>query len=489
MSDVLFRIEVPRTPYHSRMRPVITPEESARLDAASDQPVEVLMERAGLAVALAAAQMGAAYGSRVVILAGPGNNGGDGYVAARHLRRRGAEVAVHSFGGPAGSESPAGRAAAAAVGAGVAVTTMGDPIEADLVIDALFGVGFHGSLPAEIVPWTEVPSPVLAIDVPSGLDALEGTVSGPGFTAVRTITFDAAKVGHLVGEGPRRSGELVVTSIGLPEPSSAAFWICEDEDAPVPGRAFDAHKWSVGSVAVVGGSAGMVGAAVMAAKAALAFGAGAVRLVVPGGLRAEAAAGNPEIMTGGIGTGEVFAPEDGGQILEALGRFDVLVLGPGIGKGRGRLVAEILQRWDRPLVLDADGISGASVDALTARAAPTVITPHAGEFERLTGESADHTAAFRAAASSEIVVLLKGSPTFIGGVTRWAVTTGGPELASIGTGDVLAGMVGALVARGLGIEVAARSAAHRHGLAGRRLASVTSVTATGLLDEIGRWAS
>ncbi len=470
------------------MRPVITPEESARLDAASDVSIDVLMERAGLGVALAAARMGAAYGSKVAVLTGPGNNGGDGHVAARHLLRRGVDVAVHAHGDVPDEDSAAGRAAAAAAAAGVPIGRLGDLVEADLVIDALFGVGFHGRLPPEVLPWTDSSARVLAVDVPSGLDAGDGSVAGPVFLADTTVTFDAVKVGHLLGDGPRVCGRLEVAPIGLPDPD-AAFWISDDDDAPAPPRDLDAHKWSVGSVAVVGGSAGMVGAAVMAAKAALSFGAGAVRLVVPGGLRPEAAAGNPEIMTGGVGSGDSFAPQDGGQIRDALGRFDVLVLGPGIGKGRGRLVTDLLQRWDRPLVLDADGISGASTGALQARPGPTVITPHAGEFERLTGEAAGHGAAFTLAEATGTVVLLKGSPTFVGGKERWAVTTGGPELASIGTGDVLAGMIGALIARGLDIETAARSAAHRHGLAGRSLAAVTSVTATGLLDEIGRWAS
>jgi hydroxyethylthiazole kinase-like uncharacterized protein yjeF len=278
-----------------------------------------------------------------------------------------------------------------------------------------------------------------------------------------------------------------VADIGLPEPH-AEFWICDDADAPVPARRRTDHKWSVGSVAVVGGSAGLVGAAVMAASAALEFGAGAVRLITPGGVRAEAAAGHPGIMTGGVGTGETFGPDDVGLILDEVGRFDVLVLGPGMGKGRGGLVGQILARWDRPLVLDADGISGATVDDLAARPAPTIITPHAGEFERLTGEAPTHTAAFDLAAATGATVLLKGSPTFVAGEGRWAITSGGPELATIGTGDVLAGMVGALIARGLPLEVAARSAAHRHGLAGRALVG-SGVTAMALLGEIGRWAS
>jgi NAD(P)H-hydrate epimerase len=368
------------------------------------------------------------------------------------------------------------------------VEPIGEPADADLIIDALFGAGFRGSLPEEVLGWIGHPSAVLAVDLPSGIDGLDGSAEGQVISADVTVTFDAAKVGHYVGSGPGHVGELRVLPIGLPPPDPE-FMICDSEDAPVPGRSHDSHKWSVGSVAVVGGSAGMSGAAVMASEAALRFGAGAVRLVVPAGLRSEAAAGHPGIMTTGIGGADAFGPADAGLIVEALGRFDVLVLGPGIGRGRGALVGELLERWDRPLVLDADGISGANVAAIDARSAPTILTPHGGEFERLTGESPTPQAAFGLAAATGAVVLLKGNPTFIGGAERWAVDSGGPELATIGTGDVLAGMIGALVARGLSPEVAARSAAYRHGLAGKHLSAVTSVTAMGLLDEIGRWAN
>lgn len=470
------------------MRPVITPAEASRLDLASEVPVEVLMERAGLGVALAAVRMGAGYGTRVAVLAGRGNNGGDAYVAARYLRQRGADVTIHCLGFPKGEASAARRAAAAAAAAGVRMVSWGAPTETDLIVDGLFGSGLAGPLPENVAPWTEIDAEVVAIDLPSGLDGLHGIVEGQAFTAARTVTFDALKVGHLLGQGPDRSGLVEVVPIGLPEPQPE-FWICDDADAPVPSRRRDDHKWSVGSVAVVGGSAGLVGAAVMAASAALEFGAGAVRLITPGGVRAEAAVGHPGIMTGGVGSGDTFGPDDVGIILDEVGRFDVLVLGPGIGKGRGGLIDQLLARWDRPLVLDADGISGASVEALRRRSGPTVITPHFGEFERLTGVPASHTAAFELAETAGVVVVLKGSPTFVAGSQRWAVTSGGPELATIGTGDVLAGMIGALIGRGLPLEVAARSAAYRHGLAGRHLASITSVTATGLLGEIGRWAS
>ncbi|MCP3973157.1 MAG: NAD(P)H-hydrate epimerase, partial [bacterium] len=217
------------------MRIVITPEESNRLDAASIEPVEVLMERAGLGVALAAVDLGIGYGSKVVVLAGRGNNGGDGYVAARYLQNRGAQVIVHALGYPHDPASVAGRAWTRAVQSGVKVVDFGTPEAADLVVDALFGVGFRGELPAEVLPWLDHDAPVLSVDVPSGLDAGTGDVTGAAFVADATITFHALKPGHLLGEGPERCGVIDTVDIGL-HGGEAELRVCEREDAPVAHR-------------------------------------------------------------------------------------------------------------------------------------------------------------------------------------------------------------------------------------------------------------
>ncbi len=247
------------------MRLVITPEESNRLDAESVEPVELLMERAGLGVALAAVDLGVGYGSRVVVLAGRGNNGGDGYVAARYLRNRGALVTVHALGYPRGDYSPARLAAIRAAAGDVKVVDFGEPEPADLIIDALFGVGFRGELPAEVLPWLDHDAPVLSVDVPSGLQAGNGEVTGEAFVADATITFHALKPGHLLGEGPERCGVVDVIDIGLVG-GDPELRLCEVSDAPVSHRNRTAHKWSVGSVAVVGSSRGMIGAGVLAAQ-------------------------------------------------------------------------------------------------------------------------------------------------------------------------------------------------------------------------------
>ena len=468
------------------MQLVITSEESARLDSAATVPVETLMERAGLGVALAAARLGAGYGTRVVVLAGRGNNGGDGYVAARYLVGRGCEVSVHAIGAP--TTPAAVQAAERAKRSGVAIAAISAPGDADLIIDALFGAGFRGELSDELTAWAAHPAPVIAVDVPSGLDADTGAVVEGGFTATRTVTFHAMKPGHVLGEGPERCGPIEVVDIGLAG-GDAELYVCDEQDALRPPRARDAHKWSAGSVAVVGGSPGITGAALLAGNAALAMGAGAVALICPRALQPTYAAASAELMTRGVGSGAQFTPDDVEGVLAAAKRFDILVLGPGLGPDRGDFVAGITSGWEGRLLVDADGLN--ALDGLTLlaeRAAPTIITPHAGEFTRLTGDSPDYRTAAELPDAAGVVVVLKGNPTFVLGVDRWLVRSGGPELATIGTGDVLAGMIAALWARGLDGADAARSAAYWHGRAGADLARSRTVTAEKLASSVARFA-
>jgi hydroxyethylthiazole kinase-like uncharacterized protein yjeF len=468
------------------MRLVISPAESNRLDAASSESVEILMERAGLGVALTAVDMGMGYGSRVVVLAGAGNNGGDGYVAARYLQQRGVQVTVHALGYPRGDYSPARVAAIRAVAAGVKVVDLDAPEPADLVIDALFGVGFRGELPALAVPWLDHDAPVLSVDVPSGLQAGTGLVEGHAFVATATITFHAFKPGHLLGEGPERCGVVDLVDIGL-RGGEPELRLCEFEDAPVPQRSRAAHKWSVGSVAVVGSSRGMVGAGVLAAQAALNAGAGSAAVVCPGAMQPQVAAMTPGLLSKGLGTGDHFSADDVTAALEYTDRFDVLVLGPGLGVDNG-FAREIVTKRQGKLLIDADGLNNlGGLEPLAARRGPTIITPHAGEFSRLTGEEASYIAAMRVPDETGAIVLLKGNPTFVLGAEQWVVTAGGPELATIGTGDVLAGVVSALWASGLDGETAARSGAFWHGIAGADLASRRTVTATELVHTVGEF--
>jgi hydroxyethylthiazole kinase-like uncharacterized protein yjeF len=427
------------------------------------------MDRAGWAVAREAASIGAGYGTRVVVLAGPGNNGGDGYVAAGLLQGRGAAVEVLALAEP---RTDAARAAAEkARSRGVRLAPWRPPGAEDLIVDALFGGGIRDGLPAEIKPWLETSRPVLSVDIPSGLDPATGT--GESFHAEATVTFHALRPGHVLADGPDRCGRVVVADIGL-DGGEPVLQVAEESDAPRPARPRRAHKWSAGSVLVVGGSPGMEGAAVFAARSALHFGAGAVGLAVPPESALAIAALAPDLLRY--------------ELDDLPGKYDVLVVGPGLHPGAVSGLADAAAAWPGPAVFDAGALElGASLAA--SRPGPSVLTPHAGEFARVFGREPDAEAAREAAAETGATVLLKGSPTVVtsGGVP-WVVREGGSELASIGTGDVLAGMVGALLARGLDQLTAATSAAFWHGRAGKATAAGGALTADRLALEVGRFA-
>lgn len=462
------------------MIPVLPPDESKRLDDEAGNELGALMERAGHAVAMAVLRAGFGYGTSAVLLAGPGNNGGDAWVAARHLRRHGVGATVVPFADP--TTAPAREAARTAVAAGVAVREWSAPWPADVLVDGLFGVGLTRPLPPEIIPWTDHAGFVVSIDLPSGLDAATGEVLGAAFTADVTVTFHAPKTGLLVGSGPDHTGLLEIADIGLTGGTPELVW-WTGADAVVPKRGRRAHKWTSGSVLVVGGAPGMTGAPVLAATAALRAGAGAVSLATPGGLPVHAPAA---LLRRRVGAAQRFEAGDAAGLLEGAGRYDILALGPGLGPDVDEFVNTLADGWQGPLVLDADGITAVDLGVVEERSHPTVLTPHAGEFFRLTGETPTHQAARELAAGTGSTVLLKGSPTFVAetAVTR-LVTTGGRELATIGTGDVLTGIVSALLARGLPPGEAAATAAYWHGLAGRRLAERGVLTADDLVATVG----
>lgn len=464
------------------MQPVMTSQATAELDAAYPGDPSLLMERAGLAVAIEAATMGAGYGHRVVVLAGPGNNGGDGYVAARHLRRRGCQVTVHAFGEP--RTDPAAAAAADATASGVRVV-MGEEVASDhdLVVDALFGGGFRGELPDTVRAWSQHARRVLAVDVPSGLDGTTGQAADGTFRAERTVTFHTTKVGHLLDAGPDHTGALKVADIGL-KGGQAAFSLVDDEDIHLPARSRTIHKWSAGAVLVAGGKSDMAGAAYLAARAALTGGAGAVAVAAPPE-SIDSYRARPELLTA-----ELSGHDRSGarELLGAADRFDVIIVGPGLGAGVEEFVGTILAEAEQTVVLDADGLNAlADLSLLEKRGSRTIVTPHAGEFRRLTGAPGDHHRVGELAEQTGATVLLKGYPTFVAGAQLFAITSGGPELATIGTGDVLAGMIAALAARGLPPVKAAYTAAHLHGRAGRVLTETGTVTADRLAEAAGGW--
>jgi hydroxyethylthiazole kinase-like uncharacterized protein yjeF len=452
--------------------PVLTGDEYRRVDKAHEGDLGIAMEKAGYAVALAAARHGAGYGSNVVVLAGPGNNGGDGYVAARFLKSRGAHVEVHALAEPA--TDLARTAADAARASGVPVVSLSQVVEPDIVIDSVFGGGARRGLPDVVLAWMRTRAPVIAVDFPTGLDPDTGGVSERAFHAVETVTFSTLKTGHVLGAGPEHSGDVTVAQIGITggEPS---MFLAEEGDAPLPSRDRRAHKWSAGAVLVLGGSTGMVGASVLAGKSALDFGAGAVAVASPRVDIVQQLA--PELLA--------FSTDDVG---DRLGRFDVVVAGPGLAETDAEAVHPVLSKAER-VVLDAGGLGPATLAAAREHGAEVVVTPHDGEFARLAGLGAG-TFSIRSFAWREgVTVLRKGNPTMVtDGDLPTLVATGGPELASIGTGDVLSGMIGALWARGLGPTEAAVSGAYWHGVAGASLAARESVTSLSLSREIARFA-
>jgi ADP-dependent NAD(P)H-hydrate dehydratase / NAD(P)H-hydrate epimerase len=469
--------------------PVLTPVEMAEVDRNAGEPVEVLIERAGFAVARAALQMiHGGYGRRVVVVAGRGNNGADGRAAARYLARRGAAVTVVDAAG-LGGEGRLG--------------------PADLVIDAAYGTG----LSRPYTPPDPGPAPVLAVDIPSGLSGLTGLpIDGSdggrdgrdlasAVRAQRTVTFAAYKAGLLLGLGPEQAGAVEMVDIGLGPLVEAACstWLVTDADVAEhwPARGLNAHKWQ-SAVQVVAGSPGMYGAPWLVGRGALRSGAGYARIGVPG-----APPG------GGLPPGEQVAlelPAEGWASVAAAGlnRVKALVVGPGLGErvagspGPRSEVARLLAASPVPTVVDADGLRALSdLDSVTevvrSRGTPTVLTPHEGEYSRLVGRppGEDRIADVRAvAARTGAVVLLKGSLTVVahpdGRVLL--VNAGSARLATAGTGDVLSGAIGAFLARGLPALEAAAFAAHAHGRAAS-FGPAEGLVASDLPDLISRWLS
>lgn len=445
------------------MIPVLTPGEMKAVDAAALEPLDVLVARAGAAVVRAAVSMlGGTYGRRVIVVAGKGNNGADGRWTADRLRRRGARVLVVDA-------------------AGVPASLPG----CDLVVDAAYGTGFHGEYTA---PRPPAGVPVLAVDIPSGVDGLTGEAGDGAVRADVTVTFAALKPGLLLGDGPDRCGRVEVVDIGL-DVSGAQMHVVEDTDvgARLPRRARESHKWQT-AVFVVAGSPGMTGAALLAGRAAMRAGAGNVRLGVPG---ADMALLPPSEVVGV----PLPARRWSAEALVAADRCKALVVGPGLGREVATVaeVRRLLAQSPQPVVVDADGLAAVELhDAAADVDGPVrVLTPHEGEYRTLTGSPVgpDRVGAVRALAErTGAVTLLKGTTTLVAspsGEVRF-VTSGGPRLATAGTGDVLAGVIGAFLACGLDGLDAASLGAHVHGAAAA-LGPPWGLVADDVVQLLPRW--
>lgn len=434
------------------MIPIVTPAEMAAIDAAAPEGTDVLVARAGAAVAVAARRlMGGTYGRRVLVAAGKGNNGADGRVAAAALERWGVRCRVVTP--PEALEL-------------VGTANSGAPTSAawDLVIDAAYGTGLRGSWGADRAP----AAPVLAVDIPSGIDALTGEDHGC-WPAALTVTFGALKPGLLLHPGAAAAGEVELAPIGL-DASGTMSWLVTDADADasLPTAEPAAHKWRR-AVRVIAGSPQMRGAGHLVCAAAQQSGAGMVVVSSPG-VRAADVARPAEAVAR-----DLRPTEWAGPALADIKRFDAAVIGPGIGTDPTALAqtARFIADCPVPLVVDADGLTALAdhPECLHERTAPTVLTPHDGEFAKLTGSppAADRFEAVRRAADEfNAVVLLKGPTTLVAASAAvLAAASGTARLATAGSGDVLSGVIAAVLSAGATEPNAVLSqtaaAAHWHG--------------------------
>lgn len=448
---------------------------AAEAQLMSQLPEGTLMQRAATGLAATCGRLlGRVYGARVVLLVGSGDNGGDALFAGAFLARRGAAVSAVLLGSRA---HEAGLAALRAAGGRVASPAAAR--EADLVLDGIVGIGGKGALRDDAAAAVAEISPaalVVAVDVPSGVDSDSGEVAGAAVRADVTVTFGTWKPGLLVDPGAQHAGAIELVDIGLvPHLPPSAFTALQNGDvtALLPRPGAESDKYRRGVVGIVAGSRMYTGAAVLSVGGALRTGAGMVRFVSAARPAELVRARWPEAVVTEL-------PDDGSGVLAA-GRVQAWVVGPGIGIDdvAKHLVAQVLSA-DVPVIADADALTvlSSNRDLLRGRDAATLVTPHAGELARLLGLDADARADIEsrrlhyariAAAELGVTVLLKGSTTVVcapSGLVR-VNSTGTPWLASAGSGDVLSGMTGALLAGGLSTIDAASCAAYLHGAAAR----------------------
>ncbi len=455
-------------------------------------PEGALMQRAAAGLAAACADvLGRVYGSRVVLLVGSGDNGGDALYAGARLARRGAGVSAVLL---APERAHAGGLAALRRAGGRVRMAGADGVEeliegADLVLDGIVGIGGTGGLRPDAVPLAEAAersrAVVVAVDLPSGVDADTGEVHGRALRADLTVTFGTHKPGLLIDPAREYAGTVRLADIGLSLPDEPELEALQHADVarllPVP--AAESDKYRRGVVGVAAGSGRYPGAAVLAVAGALRGGAGAVRYVGPAGQAVIARF--PETLVSDRGP-------------KHAGRVQAWVVGPGAGDDAAT-VAEVLAA-DVPVLIDADGLRLAEASAVRARRAPTLLTPHAGEAAALLGVDREEVERGRLGAVRELAgrygaaVLLKGSTTLVAGAGGEgpvrANPTGTPWLATAGSGDVLSGLAGSLLAAGLSAVDAGSAAAYLHGLAGRFAADGAPVRAQDVAEGIaGAWRS
>lgn len=492
------------------MRPILTAEEMRAADAwtiVRGVSGVTLMENAGLAVARA---IESRFGKdrRVAVVCGLGNNGGDGFVIARVLKSD--WTRVYLIGDPEDLKGDARhhfdrlrkeRARLPVIVIKTEAEWAGKAEEfgrCSLVVDALLGSGSTGA-PRGLAPAViesirgerRRGARVVSVDLPSGIPADAAPFDWKTVEADVTVTFAAKKPCLVFSPASELAGSVVVVPIGIPDEalqfndSGLRLFELEASDARAafPPRAQDSHKGDFGHVLVVAGSVGKSGAAVLAARSAFRTGAGLVTVASVGEVCRLVTIAQPEVMTASLGEAAECGdlPRAAGGVLEIAASMDALVMGPGLGRTEKtqEFVREVVGRCALPVVIDADGLyglRGPALSRLSKRDAPTILTPHPGEMARLLGidkaaVQKDRVAALRrAVAETRSTVVLKGRHSLVGNLRSeiWLNPTGSPSLATAGTGDVLAGVIGAIVARGIAADAAAAAAVFVHGLAGER---------------------
>ncbi|HET7128399.1 MAG TPA: NAD(P)H-hydrate dehydratase [Gaiellaceae bacterium] len=453
-----------------RLQPLLTADETRRAEEAHQGSLEELMERAGTAAAEFVLRR---FPGRVTVVCGPGHNGGDGRVCARVLREAGRDVHV--------------------------VEGVGDLGSPDVVVDALLGIGFHDAPREDASRMIELMNgsgrPIVAVDVPSGVDASTGEVPGAAVRATATVTFGAAKVGLAIAPGRFHAGRVQIAPIGLRPREHEHALVPASALLDVPRKTATSTKYSAGSVLVVGGSRGLTGAPILASLAAFRADAGYVAVAAPESTL-------PVLETALLEVVKRSLPEDAGGrllprsadvVLEAAEKADAVAIGPGLGRSDGtvELVRILLERLEVPVVVDADALWELEP---FARAAPTVLTPHSGELARLLGVDARDIdahrldAARRGASRFGAVVLLKGADTIVAAPRDGVLVAsyGTPALATAGSGDVLTGIVAAFLAKGVEPRLAAATAAVAHGVAAELLDPQPGAVASDLLPALQR---
>jgi NAD(P)H-hydrate epimerase len=450
--------------------PLLTAEETRRAEEAHEGSLDELMERAGRAVAELVLDQ---FPGRVAVVCGSGNNGGDGRVCARVLRERKRDVVLVEQDG-----------------------RLGEP---DVIVDALLGIGLHDAPRDDVAQLIErinsAGVPVVSVDVPSGVNASTGEVPGAVVDATATVTFGSPKVGLVVAPGRFRAGRVHLAPIGLAPGEHEHELVSAQILQQVPRKGRESTKYSAGSVLVVGGSPGLTGAPMLTALAAFRADAGYVMVGIPEStlpifetrLLEAVKRPLPEDALGRL------LPRAADAIVEAAERVDAVAIGPGLGRTDGTrdLVHVLLERLPQPVVLDADALHALEP---VARAAPTVMTPHAGELARLLGASARDIDAHRLAAVREAAVrygaavLLKGADTLVAAPNHGVLVAayGDSSLATAGTGDVLTGVIAAFLAKGMEARVAAAAGAVAHGIASQLAQPRVGLVASDLLPGIQR---